>query len=154
MEIIAAIIGVIAGFALSEIKSWLTYRKKLTSHWAAIRTEVGACHAKAKMFLADNIMAPLYRLPTMAYTNCVPNLLVDGEISEQELNSISAFYSQVQDLNRGLDMTQSRYETVASEKDPVLGELFVRNKLYANKLITGNEGEFLTAIQSVLNTKK
>lgn len=103
------------------------------------------------MYLKDNIMAPLYRLSVHAYEQCIPELLIEGEITGAELDVLTSFFGQAMDFNRGLDMAQSRYEaSIIGETDPVLKQIYVRNQLYAKKLIPGNEEEVFSAVNDVI----
>jgi len=94
---------VLLGFALAWVPQWFDRRRKIVAHWAALRAEATLCVEKAHTFLNDNVMAPLYRLPTTAYEKAFPILLIEGEMTESQLLSLTRFFSQAQDINRGLD---------------------------------------------------
>jgi hypothetical protein len=57
----------------------------------------------AETYLNDNIKAPLYRLPTQAFSYSLPVLLSEGDVKENEVRELESFFGWVQDINRGLD---------------------------------------------------
>jgi len=68
------------------------------------------CKDKAETLLRDNVQAPLYRLPLICYQVSFPILLSDGALEEQDAFTLGRFYSQVQDINRGLDNAAEMYK--------------------------------------------
>ena len=65
--------------------------------------EVDLCGGLAEAYCRDKVMAPLYRLPTIAYDNGFPALLGDVAVLGEEARSILRFYAQVVQINRGLE---------------------------------------------------
>lgn len=94
---------VLLGFALAWVPPWMDRRRRIASHWGAIRGEAMLCIEKARAYLNSGIMAPLYRFPTAAYENALPVLLQEGEVGEAQLQILVRFFSHAQDINRGLD---------------------------------------------------
>ena len=68
-----------------------------------LRAELDLVKEKAKIFLRDKIGSPLYRMPLRVYEVAVPILLTENALSEEEVTSLARFYSQAEDINRGLD---------------------------------------------------
>lgn len=97
------IVMVLLGFVLAWAPHWFDRRRKIVAHWAALRAEATLCVEKAHILINDNKMAPLYRLPTVAFEKAFPILLVEGELVEIEVEYLTRFFSQAQDINRGLD---------------------------------------------------
>lgn len=146
---------VVLGFILSFIPSWLNRRRRLKTHWHAIRAEMTLCEEKAQTFRRDSIRAPLYRLPIVAFNTSFPILLADGAVTEEEILCIGRFYSQVQDMNRGLDRaaemeTLGNDSNLSNSTDLVIESItkshsrqaeYNRNLLKAQTLIVGRNGQ-------------
>ena len=131
------IILVLLGFSLSWAPLWFDRRRKIRTHWAAIRAEIILCVEKALVLSGAGIMAPLYRLPIIAFETSFPVLLVEGEVSEAECLSIGRFFSQVHDINRGLDNATAMAHADQSEK---LKKEYLRNLSKAVELAKGADG--------------
>ena len=91
------------GFALGLVPVWLDRKRRLKTHWSAIRAELELCRERASTLLRDSIRSPLYRLPLSAYQSSFAVLLAEGALSESEVLTMGRFFCQVQDINRGLD---------------------------------------------------
>ena len=129
---------ILLGFVLGLVPTWLDRKRKLQTHWAAIRAEVELCREKAAILVSDSIQSPLYRLPVMAYEASLPVLLADGAVSEAELFAVGRFYGQVQDINRGLDHAAER---LSSNDADGLRREYDRNLLKARRLASENDGD-------------
>jgi hypothetical protein len=129
---------VLLGFVLAWAPQWLDRRRKLNAHWAALRAEATRCVELANILRTDGVSAPLYRLPTMAYEKSFPILLADGDVSEAELGSLSGFFSEAQNLNRGLDNAAAMAHVGDAEK---LDREYRRNLLKATALAQGEDGK-------------
>ncbi|MGI0014419.1 MAG: hypothetical protein ACREBU_13395 [Nitrososphaera sp.] len=125
------IIGVVVGFLLSEIKDWCARKKRHTALWHALNAEIDFCKERASTYLQDNVMAPLYRLPVLSYINCMPVLLSDGALTENEVRPLVEFYTEVETLNRGLDNAAAMR---ADGDNEMLREEYDRNRLKATRL--------------------
>jgi hypothetical protein len=106
-ELVAALAGVLLGSAISYGVEGLRRGQRRRAHWAALRAEIDYCLWRAETYEADKIPAPLYRLPTVTYSSSLPALLGDGVVSESEVRALIAFFSEVETLNRGLDLVQA-----------------------------------------------
>ena len=128
---------VLFGFVLGFIPTWLDRKRRLKTHWSVIRAEIELCREKAVALLNDAIQSPLYRLPSSAYETSFPVLLTEGALSESESLTMGRFFSQVQDINRGLDNAS----TVLRSNDTAgLNQEFDRNLLKARSLIESGDG--------------
>jgi hypothetical protein len=79
-------------------------RRRRLAHWSAMSAEVGLCAGLARTYTAASTpSSPLWRLSTIVYYNAFPALLADGVVQGSETASIVRFYSQVEQINRGLD---------------------------------------------------
>ena len=94
---------VLLGFFLGLVPGWWTRKQRLKMHWCALRAEIAICTELAETYLNDKIMAPLYRLPTKAFSASFPALLADAALNELEVKQLSKFYELVEQVNRGLD---------------------------------------------------
>jgi len=140
------------GFFLSFFPQWFDRRRKIRAHWLALRAEASLCTEKALGYIDAGIIAPLYRLPTVAFEKAFPVLLVEGELSEQESLSINRFFAHVQDINRGLD--NATFMAHADKLD-VLTREFNRNLSKAAELTSNLESEksLSGSALKVMNTK-
>ncbi len=94
---------VILGFVLAVLPMWFDRKRRLKGHFYALRAELTLCKEKAEIFLNDRIASPLYRMPLTVYEVAVPILLTEDALKEGEALSLARFYSQAEDINRGLD---------------------------------------------------
>lgn len=135
-EVIAALVGAALAFSLVVLYDWLRSRRRRRAHFAALRAEIEHCRALAQSYLTDGVMAPLYRLPTMAYAHSLPALLADGGLDEAHTRDLLAFFNEVETLNRGLDQSENaRLITNQTERESKLSDEYSRNRLKAEKLV-------------------
>ncbi len=97
------ILGVVLGFFLAFFPPWYDRKRRLKGHFQALRAELDLVKEKVEIFLKDKIGSPLYRMPLRVYEVAVPILLTEKALSEEEVTSLARFYSQAEDINRGLD---------------------------------------------------
>ena len=115
--IVVAVIGSVSGLAGVALGAWIGYWKELRqqkkrhlSYWSAMSAEVDLCRDDANQYLKDAVIAPLYRLPTVAYQEGFPALLGDGAVSHDEAKAVLAFYGLVEQINRGLEQANDALE--------------------------------------------
>jgi hypothetical protein len=128
-RVLFAAIGVVVGFLLNEGKNLFARRRKHRAYWAALCTEVEYVRGRAHMYVNDNVMAPLYRLPTQAFESCYPELLADGAVTPAEATALMAFYTEAQTLNRGLERVGDAADEAAIRRE------YGRNVLKAQQLL-------------------
>jgi hypothetical protein len=147
-ELILVLLGVVLGWA----PQWFDRHRKLKTHWQALRAEATRCVELAKTYRTDNVMAPLYRMPTMAFEKSFPVLLVDGDVTEEELGSLGRFFYQVQDINRGLDNAAAMGHAGDGAK---LRMEYERNLLKVTDLAEGRDGKDALSkpAYSIINAK-
>ena len=128
---------ILFGFALAQLPEWVKRRRRLRTHWSAVRAELQLCCEKAGTFLQDAVQSPLYRLPLLAYKTPFPVLLAEGALSETDALTIGRFFSRVQDINRGLDNAAALLNV-----DDESGQKreYVRNCIKAKELVESSEG--------------
>ena len=127
------LVGVFLGYLLASLTSWDDRRRKIKTHWRALRAEMRHCYSQANVLLADGIQAPLYRLPTSAYHASYPVLLAEGSVTESEIAALSEYFSLVEEINRGLDNAAIADQQGPSQK---LQREADRNRLKARHLVT------------------
>ena len=112
-EVTILILGILIGI----VPSWFGRKRRLKTHWSALRAEIIQCKNTAEGVLGTNpaVMSPLYRLPLLAFQVSLPVLLADGALSESEVSAISEFYSKAQDINRGLDNAAEMFKVDKEE---------------------------------------
>ena len=114
--------GVVVGFALNELRSFLMRRRKHSAYWTALYAEIEYARGRAQMYIDDCVMAPLYRLPTNAFETCYPELLADGALAEAETTALMAFFAEVETFNRGLERAG------AAEDDKAIQQEYSRDR--------------------------
>lgn len=124
----------IFGFLLGLVPPWFNRKRRLRTHWCAIRAEMLQCKEKAETLLKDKIASPLYRLPLTAYQTSYSVLLGDGAVSEGEVLVLGTFFGLVQDINRGLDNTAAMHMSGSLMENKIESE-YQRNRMKAEKLI-------------------
>lgn len=138
-EVIAAAAGAGLAFLLVVLYDWLRTRRKRRAHFSALRAEMDYCQSLAQMYLQDKIIAPLYRLPTVAYTNSLPALLSEGALGEPDVRALVSFFNGVETLNRGLEQAEgARLISDPEEQKVKLKTECSRNQLTAAKLVPAN----------------
>ncbi len=100
---VAALAGATLGFAGPQLIASWQKRKRHFAYWSAMSAEADLCQSFAKQYLIARVESPLYRLPTIAYEKGFPALLGDGAITAFEAAGVLLFYTQVEQINRGLD---------------------------------------------------
>ena len=139
-------------FCLALVGPWLQRKRRLKTHWCALRAEIEQCREKTETLLTDPVMSPLYRLPVMTYQTSFPVLLADGAVHEKEVSVIGRFFSQAQDINRGLDNAAEMFKAGNDEK---LKQEFNRNCLKVKEMIEPKDGEksLYTQAKTVIDYK-
>ena len=127
----------IFGFLLALLPPWFNRKRRLKTHWCALRAEMILCKEKAETLLKDNVMSPLYRLPVIAYQVSYPVVLADGAVAEEEVLTLGRFFEQVQDINRGLD---NAAEAKMNNDSHNLKTEYDRNLLKAETLVVEHNG--------------
>jgi hypothetical protein len=117
------LIGVVLGFLLSEIPRRRREQQARLSRLHAVRIEVEHCGEMLRTFIRDPKLAPLYRLPTGAGEHALGAIATDGTLGDAATQSLLRYYTQVDEVNRGLDLaTQAR----AADNSKMLAEEFDR----------------------------
>ena len=150
MEIFTALLGVVVGFVLSEGSKVFWSSRTNKTNFKAIRAEIEFCKEIAEVYLSQNIMAPLYRMPTKAYEASLPQLLSSSAIEEEELKAVQKFYMEVESFNRGLDQAE-----LARNDDAKLKAEYKRNQGKASYLTNtaNNEKNYYNEVGRLLTIR-
>ena len=142
----------LAGFLLAHIPGVFDRKRKLKTHWHAIRAEMILSKEKVETLLSASIRAPLYRLPVVAYSTSFPILLAEGAVTEDEVMKIGRCFGQMQDINRGLDYASEMYKLGNNER---LEKEHERNCLKAKALLFGEDGKesFFEPAKKIVDSK-
>ncbi len=128
---------IILGFLLGLIPGWWARRSRLKVHWGALLAEITICSEKAKTYLEDSVMAPLYRLPAKAYEASLPVLLSEAALKVGDVRALLLYYGQIEDFNRGLDNAAA----LAMENNTgILKTEYKRNCIKAEQLVAPIDG--------------
>jgi hypothetical protein len=109
MSILDTLIGAAVALAAVWLERWLSSRADESRsreirrmHLAALEAEIDYCGKLAGTYVTEGYAAPLYRFPKTVYETVYPTLVSDV-LSETDVTSLTGFYSQVDQMNRGLD---------------------------------------------------
>src|SRR5438132_4621835 len=91
------ILLILLGFALANAAGWFDRRRKIKTHWHALRAEIILAMRQARDFLDSDVMSPLYRYPTDAFEKAFRLLLVEGAVGEEEFLVLNLLFSAVQE---------------------------------------------------------
>lgn len=153
-DLMGEVASLLLGFLLGLVPPWFTRRQRLKAHWWALRAELAECREKAETLLSesDRFQTPLYRLPTNAFQVSFPIILADCAIDESEARALTRCFSQIQDINRGLDNAAEFYKEANTGK---LHTEHNRNCLKARALIEGIEGKraLMTPAKEIIDRK-
>src|SRR5437667_1738065 len=104
---LCTLLGVALGFGLNWIRD--EYRRKATRRalWTSLDCDLELCRKEATVYLAADIDAPAYRLPTKAFENSAFRLLEDGAMGADDYSPLLDFFHVVDQANRVLDLAQA-----------------------------------------------
>ena len=57
----------------------------------------------AATYLSAGIASPAYRLPSLGWSQSIPQIIAIGMIDQTQIEAVQDFYTEVASLNRGLD---------------------------------------------------
>jgi hypothetical protein len=145
--------AVVLGFLLGLVPPWLARRRKLKTHWHAIRAELERCKEKAEIFLKDRVAAPLYRLPVSAFNTSFPILLSEGALTESESLTIGRCFDLIEDINRGLGYA-SEMDKLGLAGQNARDQQYNRNCLKARQLLGDDDKPSLYAAAKAIVAAK
>lgn len=116
-QVLSGLIGALIATALAHFlrvnREERTTRKIRDRHLAALAAEIDYCAQLAGTYVDEPYAAPLYRFPTTVYATVYAKL-VSETLSGEDVTALTAFYSQVEQMNRGLDAIE-RYRAVGDQ---------------------------------------
>jgi hypothetical protein len=69
----------------------------------AMLVEIEETRARLNSYTTQNIMAPLYRLPSSNLKLALPKLIGAGPLTNREIDTLIRYANKVDEINRGLD---------------------------------------------------
>jgi len=143
----AGLLGVVVGVVSTQSVAWWQKRKRQIGHWRALSAEIEICRDRAQAYITDHVLAPLYRLPALAYEEGFPPMLADGVLLEDEVRAVLSFYNIVEQINRGLDQA---HQAAINEQEERLGREAGRIGLKAHELV--DRDKLYDRIRAVVNS--
>ena len=138
--LLGAVIGVLLGFGLNELRERCRRDRERRGHFEALAAELQICATMALGYLKGGVMAPAYRMPTVAYSRSLPALLADGVLEFSETEALIRFYVGAQSFNFALDQAQQLLMQKPDERPEKRLDLEVgRAQLKARKLAKDSE---------------
>jgi hypothetical protein len=133
--LISGLIGALVSAIINVVfNAWNADRKIRTAR-RLLAVEIEVCAAFAKTFCEARIYAPLYRLPLAGFNTALRELVGSGELSEEKARALIEFYSEVETLNRGLDLVADTLPK-ALQAEVSTGEIGTEErKLHSRNLI-------------------
>ncbi len=101
-NVITGLVGIIAGYWLKIGRETWESSKARNQRFDALRAEIDYCARLARTYCTEGYTAPLYRFPRAVF-EAVYTHLVSEVLSEADVHALTGFYSQVDQMNRGLD---------------------------------------------------
>jgi hypothetical protein len=111
------LVGAIVGYWLKIARENWESRKTRSQRFAVLRAEINYCAKLARTYITEPYMAPLYRFPRTVFDATYPHL-ASQSLSESDVYALTGFYSQVDQMNRGLDAVE-RYRAAGDEEHMV-----------------------------------
>jgi hypothetical protein len=129
---------IFVGFALARLYDSYLKHMGVYSCIRSIGVDVDLALEYAQQFIRDEVYAPSYRFPMMAYQSSFPIILVKGGLQEADAKELTKYFAQVDAINRGLDLIASipfiENKVHVDDTDRVLKHN-MRNRLKAEELI-------------------
>jgi hypothetical protein len=124
IAIVTALLGALVGGFITHRFTLSRERQKAKAlrrrYLSALVAEIDYCAKLATTYLTAGIASPLYRFPKTAYETVYATLLSDV-LTEADVAALTAFYSQVEQMNRGLDTLDNH--RIAGDDEQVRIEL-------------------------------
>jgi hypothetical protein len=149
--VVSALLGTWAGYRLKAGDEKKAKHLRVRATWGAISAEVEACKRIATMYLTpdeqgNRVAAPQWRLPDVMLASSLRALLADGDPTEKEVDALLAFHSEVDTLNRGLDLVQ---QATQGFSQPKIDERRAINDLKAKRI--ASDGEYYVALRLLID---
>lgn len=129
---------IFVGFILARLYDLYLKHMGVYSCIRSIGIDVDLALEYAQQFIRDEVYAPSYRFPMMAYQSSFPIILVKGGLQEADAKVLTRYFTQVDSINRGLDLIASipfiEKKVRQDDTERVL-TYNMRNRLKAEELI-------------------
>ena len=84
VDLIVGALLVVFGFALGFVPPWLDRHRRLSTHRKVFHSEILMCAERLDILMDENVMAPLYPLPTRAFEAALNTLVAKGQRSRRK----------------------------------------------------------------------
>jgi hypothetical protein len=107
----------------------------------AMVVEVLRGRTSVKTLLVEEIQAPLYRLPISNFHRALPKLIADGQLDDNEIDTLVEYENRIEELNRGLERAGDAH--AHRHENPVrLQDEFSRNRAKAREILEHKSPRF------------
>jgi len=135
IPLLSVVIGVILGYAATELRESCRRTRERRGHLEALAVEIQICSEIATGYLVGKVRAPAYRMPVLAYQRSLPAILAEGVLNMTETNALVRFYANALAFNFSIDQAQAVLMKKQEDRPPNRLELEVRRaRLKAEKL--------------------
>ena len=151
LPLIGVVVGAGLGYAVAELRDYSTRKRQRQGHLEALGVELQMCGEIARGYLSGKVMAPAYRMPTIAYERSLPALLAEAVLTVQEMHALMRYYVNAAAFNFALDQTQQVLMIPKEERaERRLDREASRARLKAEKLSNhGASNHYKTAIEVI-----
>ena len=92
-------LGAVLGAVLAYLPRFLSTRQKLIANRALLLVEIDACRKMAATYLSAGFASPAYRLPSLGWSQSIPQIIAIGMIDQTQIEAVQDFYAEVASLN-------------------------------------------------------
>jgi hypothetical protein len=104
IAVVSGLIGAIGALVLKHLyDKWQSYQTR-RRRFGALKAEIDYCARLARTYGTD-VAVPLYRFPSSVFETVYPHLIGDV-LSGTDVQALIGFYSQAEQMNRGLDAAE------------------------------------------------
>jgi hypothetical protein len=97
------VVSLVLGLLVPLISARYLRRVERRGEVIAMLVEITETRARLITYTTQNIMAPLYRLPTSILKMAMPKLIGAGPLTSREIDTLIQYSNKVDEINRGLD---------------------------------------------------
>ncbi len=97
------VVSFVLGLIVPLVSARYLRRVERRGEVIAMLVEMTETRARLITYTTQNIMAPLYRLPTSILKIALPKLIGAGPLTNREIDTLIQYFNKVDEINRGLD---------------------------------------------------
>jgi len=111
---------------------------RIQGNLAGLVAELKLAGRMAAGYLADNVSAPLYRIPLNAFERSLPALMADRVLSAADIETLMDFYANAASINLGL--AQAHEALIGTASTPRTNAAQYAGKSRAEEILEMEEG--------------